>query len=63
MRRTAIALLAVLFFSAQAGGAQGKLSTRWEELSAAEFRQAIGQAKGTCMLPFGILEKQAHIYL
>lgn len=57
MRRTAIALLAVLFFSAQAGGAQGKLSTRWEELSAAEFRQAIGQAKGTCMLPFGILEK------
>ena len=37
--------------------AQQKLSTRWEELTAADFRQAIQQSKGTCVLPFGILEK------
>jgi creatinine amidohydrolase len=42
-----------------AGWAQGqtKLSTKWEELTAAEFREAIGKAQGTCLLPFGILEK------
>ncbi|MCU1242757.1 MAG: Creatininase [Candidatus Acidoferrum typicum] len=37
--------------------AQNKLSTKWEELTAQDFRQAIQQAKGTCLLPFGILEK------
>jgi creatinine amidohydrolase len=37
--------------------AQSKLSARWEELTAADFRQAIQQSKGTCLLPFGILEK------
>src|SRR6267154_4632546 len=37
--------------------AQGKLSTQWEELTAADFRQGIQQSKGTCLLPFGILEK------
>jgi len=36
---------------------QSKLSVHWEELSAAEFRDAIGRARGTCLLPFGILEK------
>jgi len=37
--------------------AQQKLSTHWEELTADDFRQAIQQSKGTCVLPFGILEK------
>jgi creatinine amidohydrolase len=37
--------------------AQTKLSPKWEELTAADFRQGIQQAKGTCVLPFGILEK------
>jgi creatinine amidohydrolase len=37
--------------------AQQKLSSHWEELSADDFRHAIQQAKGTCILPFGILEK------
>src|SRR5213593_3511824 len=37
--------------------AQSKLSVKWEELTAADFRQAIQQSKGTCLLPFGILEK------
>jgi len=36
---------------------QTKLSVRWEELTAADFRVAIEQSKATCLLPFGILEK------
>jgi creatinine amidohydrolase len=34
-----------------------KLSAKWEELTADEFRQAIAKSQGTCLLPFGILEK------
>src|SRR3974390_133575 len=37
--------------------AQTKLSTHWEELTASDFRDAITKAQGTCLLPFGILEK------
>lgn len=37
--------------------AQTKLSVHWEELSAADFRDAISRAQGTCLLPFGIMEK------
>jgi creatinine amidohydrolase len=37
--------------------AQEKLSVRWEELTAADFLQAIRKSQGTCLLPFGILEK------
>ncbi len=33
------------------------LSVHWEELTAAEFRDAITRAQGTCLLPFGIMEK------
>src|SRR5215472_747919 len=36
---------------------QTKLPVRWEELTAEDFRTAIQQSKGTCLLPFGILEK------
>jgi creatinine amidohydrolase len=36
---------------------QAKLSVHWEELTADDFRQGIRQAQGTCLLPFGILEK------
>src|SRR5881227_3557987 len=36
---------------------QTKLSTRLEELTAGDFRSAIQQSQGTCLLPFGILEK------
>jgi len=36
---------------------QVKLSVHWEELTAADFRTAIRQSQGTCLLPFGILEK------
>jgi len=36
---------------------QSKLSVHWEELTAADFRAAIVQSQGTCLLPFGIVEK------
>jgi creatinine amidohydrolase len=49
--------LALTFFASTSLSAQSKLSTRWEELTAADFRSGIQQAKGTCLLPFGILEK------
>lgn len=56
MRRV-LMVLAMVICGAQAVRGQGKLSVRWEELSAAEFRAAIEKAQGTCLLPFGILEK------
>src|SRR4030088_40669 len=33
------------------------LAVKWEELPAGDFVAAIQQGKGTCLLPFGILEK------
>ncbi len=36
---------------------QEKLSVHWEELTAADFVKAIERSQGTCVLPFGILEK------
>jgi creatinine amidohydrolase len=57
MRCTALFGLLITFFATSSVNAQSKLSARWEELTAADFRQAIQQSKGTCLLPFGILEK------
>src|SRR5690242_5912543 len=37
--------------------AQAKLSVHWEELTAADFKDGIARAQGTCLLPFGIMEK------
>ncbi len=34
-----------------------KLSVHWEELTASDFREGIRRSQGTCLLPFGILEK------
>lgn len=36
---------------------QAKLSVHWEELTASDFREGIRRSQGTCLLPFGILEK------
>src|SRR5258705_11305830 len=49
--------LALTCFAAPSVTAQSKRSTKWEELPAADFRSGIQQSKGTCLLPFGILEK------
>jgi creatinine amidohydrolase len=57
MKQVLIAVLAIFLLGAHGAGAQTKLSVKWEELTAADFRQAIEQSKGTCLLPFGILEK------
>ncbi|MCU1269367.1 MAG: Creatininase [Acidobacteriaceae bacterium] len=44
--------------------AQEKLSVHWEELTAPDFAKAIERSQGTCVLPFGILEKHgAHLPL
>ena len=48
---------ALFFMTGTPVRAQQKLSPKWEELTAADFRAAIQQSKGTCLLPFGILEK------
>ena len=41
----------------QAVALPSKLSVHWEELTAADFREGIHRSQGTCLLPFGILEK------
>jgi creatinine amidohydrolase len=47
-----------------AARAQSQLSVKWEELTGPDFIQAIHRAQGTCILPFGILEKHgAHLPL
>lgn len=53
----ALAAFCVSSLCAQSNLSTSRLSTHWEELTAADFRSAITQAKGTCLLPFGILEK------
>src|ERR1700730_8218706 len=57
MRRAAFFHLLLAFLVSGSADAQSKFSVRWEELTAADFRQAIQQSRGTCLLPFGILEK------
>jgi len=49
--------LAANFTSAQASAPQPTLSVHWEELTAADFLKGIHRSQGTCLLPFGILEK------
>lgn len=53
----ALITFAIVLFCIIPGWPQSKLSVHWEELTAAEFQSAIEQSKGTCLLPFGILEK------
>lgn len=60
MRTPSLLSIAVLLAStagAQTPATPGQLSVHWEELTAADFRSAITRAQGTCLLPFGILEK------
>jgi creatinine amidohydrolase len=56
-RRSAWLGLFLSLVFASNSAAQTKLSTKWEELTASEFREAIGKSQGTCLLPLGILEK------
>jgi len=49
------AVLILLFLAA--GSDAQTLSAKWEELTAADFVKALQLARGTCALPFGVLEK------
>jgi creatinine amidohydrolase len=55
--RSALIVLILVFLAAIPFQAQARLSVHWEELTAADFREAVRQSGGTCLLPFGILEK------
>jgi creatinine amidohydrolase len=60
VRRSSLLSIALLFAStagAQTPATPGRLSVHWEELTAADFRDAITRAQGTCLLPIGIMEK------
>ena len=48
--------LLILSLSAFVCSAQ-TFSSHWEELTAPDFVKALDQAKGVCLLPFGIIEK------
>ena len=50
-------LFTIVALAPRVVSAQSALSVQWEELTAADFIEAIHQAQGTCILPFGILEK------
>ncbi len=48
--------LLILSFWTMLASAQS-LTVKWEELTAADFQQAMKRAQNTCVLPFGIIEK------
>jgi creatinine amidohydrolase len=57
-RSAVFALLVVALTPlSQSQAPSAKLSVHWEELTAADFREGIHRSQGTCLLPFGILEK------
>jgi creatinine amidohydrolase len=57
MRYWIVSILANMVWMAGGAEAQTKLPAKWEELTAGDFKEAITKAQGTCLLPFGILEK------
>ena len=57
-RNTLPSLLAILLLAA-ASAAQtppANWPAQWKELTAPDFVKAIEQARGVCLLPFGIIE-------
>src|ERR1700692_591836 len=54
---THLCRISLLTLVAVTAAAPQSLSVKWEELTAGDFVQAIAKAQGTCLLPFGILEK------
>lgn len=56
-RHFVAALILIATWHSPFARAQQQLSAHWEELTAADFVQAIRAAQGTCLLPFGIIEK------
>ncbi len=54
---SAVLTMFVLHLSAEICFSQTNLSAKWEELTGPDFVQAVHQAQGVCVLPFGIIEK------
>lgn len=57
MQKKRLAVILLFLLAAVPVFSQAKLPVRWEELTAGDFAKAIQQSKGTCLLPFGVLEK------
>ncbi len=58
--RLAFYLLAIVFFMANSFAQQNavdKLPVNYEELTSPDFIKAVEKSNGTCIIPFGILEK------
>ena len=55
--KTQLTVVCVLLAVAIPALPQTKVSAKWEELTSADFVQAVRNAQGTCLLPFGIVEK------
>ena len=55
--RRSLSFLTVLTAFAATVFAQAKLSPKWEELTAADFVEAIRLSQSVCVLPIGIIEK------
>jgi len=56
MRNMRLAVVSIVVLAAVRPAAQS-LSPKWEELTAEDFVKALQASNGTCLLPFGILEK------
>lgn len=52
-----LAAVLMLVFLALPAFSQRNLPVNWEELTAGDFVEAIRQSRGTCTLPFGVMEK------
>jgi creatinine amidohydrolase len=56
-KRSAHLAIFLLLLSTKVCLSQTNLSPKWEELTGPDFIQAVHQAQGVCVLPFGIIEK------
>ena len=56
-KRSALVATFLLLLTAKMCLSQTNLSPKWEELTGPDFIQAVRQAQGVCVLPFGIIEK------
>lgn len=57
MRVTLSAFLVLVVLALPVSSWAQELPVSWEELTAADFVKALGASRGTCTLPFGVVEK------
>ena len=56
-KRSRLLAIFLLLLATRMCLSQTTLSPKWEELTGPDFIQAVHQAQGVCVLPFGIIEK------